>query len=415
MAQLGRARSGGQDGPRRDRGQGVRPVGPHRRRPDRVPRRAARRRPGGAARLRHDGPGPARPPGRRRRGGRAARRRPPAGPVRGARGPRRRGDGDARRPAARRPRPALEIGAGPGGDGDVRHRLALPQPAPAGFGRPVGRYYATRFLDAAAVAEHVAANFDRLRSKLGSGARPGTIRRCLTGSSTGCSSTRRSWRPRRPTASPTGGSTAGRASAAARARARTSGTMPTPWPGSFPNWSAPPARCRTSARALTTPASSTFAAKRPAPGGRRPGRLHPPRLPRAPDVAGRRVLQRNWPRIKMAMEYLIGTRTTTTAAQGRPAQHARPAFSARSAMTSLYLAALRAARRWPARWATTRSPRGCGDLRARQRQADGRAVQRRISTTPDPKDPEALGRRRLRRPGVRPKLGVPGRPGPHPA
>ena len=49
----------------------------------------------------------------------------------------------------------------PGSDGDVRHRLALP----ALKLKDGGRFYATRFDNAAAVAEHVAANFASLHAQ----------------------------------------------------------------------------------------------------------------------------------------------------------------------------------------------------------------------------------------------------------
>ena len=160
---LGRARAERQNGPHRDRGRGERPVGPRQRRPDRIPRRRARRslteRPDygtmGLALLgRQEGdaaaaalPNAERPPGlfaehaASDHDGNGAARRP------AARQPA--ADAGNWRPARRRPSTFVVTWHFP--------NLSLP-----GFAKPVGRWYATRFANAAAVANYVADNIDRL-------------------------------------------------------------------------------------------------------------------------------------------------------------------------------------------------------------------------------------------------------------
>ncbi len=135
------ARQAGAD---RDRRRAIRPLGPHQRRPDRAARQAAvraLRAAGAAGRLRHDGPGAAGGEvGRSDRHRPADRRRRPRLPAAAARcraacGRRCRPAGGRQAASAetarRRAVRTVSLSRRAGGHGDVRRRLAFPQPARA--------------------------------------------------------------------------------------------------------------------------------------------------------------------------------------------------------------------------------------------------------------------------------------------
>ena len=163
VAQLERARPGGQGGADRDRRPTLRRLGPHQRRPDRTARHAhavAHRAAGDAARLRHDGPGAA---GRR---GRDARRATslPDGPLPRA-AFRRAGFGPGRRRPKSRSAKCFAGRSASGSrssparrPGDVCRRLVVPRTS-----RPEnGNFYADAVRRRGGGRQYVAENFDRL-------------------------------------------------------------------------------------------------------------------------------------------------------------------------------------------------------------------------------------------------------------
>ena len=321
--------------------------------------------------------------------------------------------------------PPLEAGAGPGSDGDFRGDVALPQPEPARLrqaGRPSLRHALRRRGRRRRLCR---GQFRPLcRSRRGCGARRGTTRRCRTGCSTGCS----------PNTSILATSTCHRFADGRfygwEGVGCCVGTCDHVWhyahaagPAVPRAGALAPARCRTSARAGKTPAWSASAAKRPAT-------PTPPTASPASSCAAYRehqmsaddaFLKRNWPKIKKATEYLLGHDTDHDGVlkDAQPNTLDTAYFGPNSAMTSLYLAALRAAEEM-AREVGDDGVRqeAAADLRQRQREDDGRPVGRRIflpQTGPETPGGAEDRRRLFRRSGVRPELGVPGRPGPHPA
>ena len=138
----------------------------------------------------------------------------------------------------------------------------------------------------------------------------------------------------------------------------------------------------------------------------------------SPDDA---FLKRNWPKIKKAMEYLMGHDADHDGVlkDAQPNTLDTAYYGPNSAMSSLYLAALRAAEEMA---------REIGDEAFAKRvrpifdsgsaKVTAEPVERRVflPQTRSETSRSVEGRRRLfRRSGVRPKLGVPDRPRPHPA
>ena len=154
------------------------------------------------------------------------------------------------------------------------------------------------------------------------------------------------------------------------------------------------------------------------PGHRRPGRHHPARATastrcRADDA----FLKRNWPAIKQA--------TRVADRQGRrrrrhhrrhPAQHARHRLVRPGRVAQRPVPGRAARRRGDGRRdaATTRSPRQCREIvDARPHEHRRAAVRRRVlhqQARPEAPRRDQLRQRLRDRPGVRPELGVPGRP-----
>ena len=94
-------------------------------------------------------------------------------------------------------------------------------------------------------------------------------------------------------------------------------------------------------------------------------------------------LKRIWPKIKKAMDYLSGHDGDRDGVleDGQPNTLDTAYFGPNSAWLALCTwRHCGRRRRWPARWATRRSPRDCGrsSRAARQKIVDGRPVERRI-------------------------------------
>ena len=148
---------------------------------------------------------------------------------------------------------------------------------------------------------------------------------------------------------------------------------------------------------------------------RRPVRHDPARLSRAPDGARRRVPEaRVWPRIKRVDRVhhardadgdgLLEGEQKNTLDTGL----VRPDGLDQLAVPR---GGRGAARRWPTRWATPRSPRRCRARSSRPAEEPRReALQRRVlHPQADPITPRQQHQQRLpHRPGARPELGLPG-------
>ena len=161
--------------------------------------------------------------------------------------------------------------------------------------------------------------------------------------------------------SPTAASTAGKGWAAARARAPTSGIMPRPWPGSFPRSSAT-LRERVDFGLAFNPATGAIGFRAEFDGSvavdgqsgtiLRAYREHQ----MSPDSA---FLQRNWPQIKKALEYLDRPRPQRRRHPRRRAdEHARRRLVRPDRLAQLALRRRARGRRakWRAKWETRPSP-----------------------------------------------------------
>ena len=129
-------------------------------------------------------------------------------------------------------------------------------------------------------------------------------------------------------------------------------------------------------------------------------------------------LKRLWPRVKASLEYLIRHDPNGDGLlEGAQHNTLDAAWFGVDALAQLALPRRPRprARPWPARWATRRSPASAGSWRTRgRRTSSASSGTSRTATSSSGPTRAREGRRLLRRlrdrPGVRPELGVPGRP-----
>ena len=216
---------------------------------------------------------------------------------------------------------------------------------------------------------------------------------------------------------------AGKAWAAATAPAPTSGTTPRPWPGSSRNSSATRASGSTSAWPSTPkPASSASAAEFDrglAVDGQAGTLLRAYREHQM--AADDTFLKRNWPQIKKAFDPLLRLDANRDGIL-EGAQHNtldQPWFGKIAWLSSLYLAALRAGEEMAREMGDEAFARQCREIVEKGRRSiDARLFNGEYYIHQADPAHAKIGRlaRRLRdRPGLRPELGLAGRPGPDPA
>ena len=246
----------------------------------------------------------------------------------------------------------------------------------------------------------------------------------LTGSWIARSPTRRSWRRPPAIASRTAASRAGRALAAAPGPVPTSGTMPRPSAGSSPISSGSSASGSTTRRASASTRTGVIGHRAEEPVGPAvDGQAgeHPPYLPRAPDVARFGFPEAALAEGQASIEYLIRHDANADGLLEGAQHNTLDAewFGLVPWLSSLYIAALQRgeamARRAWRRHFRRRSAALLADRGAKNLVASALERVLRLLHPAGRSDPQQGRRvvRRLRdRSGLRPALGVPGRPRP---